>query len=490
MGLLETLPRYELRGSPDVEVRIIELDSRRVSGGALFVCLEGLARNGHDFAATAVSHGACALLVRTWVEVDAPVTQVRVPDTREAMALLAAAFYGHPAREMRVIAVTGTNGKTSVTHILQTIARAAGERAEVMGTLGATTRGAYRSTGFTTPEAPVFQRVLREAADRGTRWMAVEVSSHALAQHRTLGTEFAAAIFTNLSRDHLDYHGTMDAYFEAKARLFTRVGRGTDTETAAVINLDDPRGAALLGRADRPAMTYGLSRGADVRATHLRTGGSGTGYDLVTPQGRRRVALRLVGRFNVLNALAAQAAALVLGLPLDAVAAGAGAVQRVSGRMEPVVQGQPFLVLVDFAHSPDALARALAATREVTRGRVLVVFGCGGDRDPGKRPQMGRVAFEGADRVILTSDNPRNEDPERILQDILAGIPEPRGVHMEVDRLRAIGTALESARSNDAVLIAGKGHETEQVIGSSVHPFDDRLVATTILRELGYGGDD
>lgn len=490
-SLLEALPRHELRGDADVEIGSIELDSRRVGGGELFVCLEGLARNGHDFAAAAVANGAAALLVGRPVPEAGTVPQVVVEDAREAMARLAAAFYGHPSRSLCVVGVTGTNGKTTVTHLIEGVAEQAGRRAELLGTLGSRGQGGYRSTGFTTPEAPVLQRLFREAVDRGTEWLAMEVSSHALAQKRTFATDFKAVVFTNLTQDHLDYHGDMEGYYQAKALLFRRDTRGSDEDAVAVLNLEDPAGRRLAGTADGRLVTYGFSGGADYRARRLRTGNEGTRYQLVTPSGRRDVRLRLLGRFNVLNALAAQAAAMELGLGLDDVVAGVEALRRIPGRMEPVPGSQPFRVIVDFAHTPDALGQALRAVREFTSGELTVVFGCGGDRDPGKRPRMGRVAVSLADRVVLTSDNPRSEDPEAILDAVAAGAAGAAvPVLRETDRARAIRLALEAARPGDTVLIAGKGHETVQVIGETKHPFDDRLVARGALKEIGFDVDD
>lgn len=489
--LLAALPQYTLRGEDAIDINGIELDSRRVGGGELFVCLEGLARNGHDFAAAAVAKGARALVVRHSVPGVEGTPQVVVPDTRDAMARLAAAFFSHPSRTMAVAGVTGTNGKTTVTHLLRAVGTEAGKRADVVGTLGSSVGDAYRETGFTTPEAPELQRLFREAADRGTQWLAIEVSSHALAQKRAFATDFAAVVFTNLTRDHLDYHRDMEQYFAAKAHLFTREGRGSDADTAAVINLENAAGRRLAGIADGPVATYGLGRGARYRARRIRLGVRETRYELVTPQGRAGVRLRLLGDFNVQNALAAQAAAMEMGASLEAAARGVYRVARVPGRLEPVPGTQPFLVLVDYAHTPDALEHALGSARRMARGAVLVVFGCGGDRDPGKRPQMGRVAATAADEVIVTSDNPRHEDPESIIEAVAAGTKDGTArVHREPDRARAIRLALEHARPGDVVLLAGKGHETVQITGDTKVPFDDRRVAAQTLKAIGFDADD
>jgi UDP-N-acetylmuramoyl-L-alanyl-D-glutamate--2,6-diaminopimelate ligase len=489
--LLVALPEYAQKGQRDVDVSGIELDSRRVGGGELFVCLEGLASNGHDFAATAVNQGAAALLVRRFLPELAATPQIVVADPREAMARVAAAFFSYPSRSLEIVGVTGTNGKTTVTHFVQAVAEAAGRRAEVLGTLGGKIGAGYQATGFTTPEAPALQRYLREAVDRGTQWLAMEVSSHALVQKRVFGTEFSAVVFTNLTRDHLDFHGTMEAYFEAKARLFSPEGRGSSRETVAVLNLEDPAGQTLAGTVEGKKATYGFGRGTDYRAHELRATPESTTYALSTPRGRASVHLALPGRFNVLNALAAQAAGMERGLSLEAVVDGAEALRRVPGRMERVPGSQPYSVIVDYAHTPDALEHALRAARSFTGGKLTVVFGCGGERDRGKRPEMGRVAAREADRIVVTSDNPRSEDPESILDAIMAGVEGGAVPYLrEVDRARAIRLALEHARPGDTVLIAGKGHERYQIIGQATLPFDDRAVAAQVLRELGFDVDD
>jgi UDP-N-acetylmuramoyl-L-alanyl-D-glutamate--2,6-diaminopimelate ligase len=489
--LLAALSGHEFTGNPEVEIRSIELDSRRVAGGELFVCLEGLARDGHDFAGTAVSRGAAALLVTRPLPELASTPQIVVGDAREATARLAAVLYGHPSRELEAVGVTGTNGKTTVTHLVTAMAGAAGERAELLGTLGSGTAGSYVPTGFTTPEAPVLQRLFREAVGRGTRWMAVEVSSHALAQKRTYATDWSAVVFTNLSRDHLDYHGDMVSYRRAKEALFRAEERGSSRSAVAVINAEDGIGRELAAAATPPVVTYGFRGGVDYRARRVRTGPRGTTYELVTPQGTVPVRLPLLGRFNVQNALAAQAVGLERGIPLAAVVRGVEGAARVRGRLEPVPADAPFLVLVDYAHTPDALSHALLATRSLTRGRLWVVFGCGGERDRGKRPQMGRVAATLADEVVVTSDNPRSEDPGEIVREILAGTSAgPARVRSEVDRARAIALALRGARGGDTVVVAGKGHETTQILGKREIPFDDREIARDLLREMGFHVDD
>jgi len=467
----------------EIDIEGIEFDSRRVGGGELFVCLEGLASDGHDFAAAAVSDGARALVVRRRIPGIPEVPQVVVPDTREALALLAARFYGDPSRGLATVGVGGTNGKTTVTQLLAAIGETTGKRCAVFGTLGNRIGGAVQPSGFTTPEAPQVQRLLREAVAAGTDWAVMEVSSHALDQKRVFGIDFAVVVFTNLSHDHLDYHGDMASYGEVKSRLYFPETRGSKREAVAVLNIEDPLGRELAERVSGPVRTYGFTGAAAYRALDLHTTPAGTRYRLETPEGVAAVDLPLLGRFNVLNALAAQAAAMALGATLDEAAAGLASTVRVPGRMDVVPGSREFLVVVDFAHTPDALTHALEAAREFTTGRVLLVFGCGGDRDRAKRPVMGAIAARLADAAWVTSDNPRTEDPERILDEILAGA-KGGDLERESDRGRAIERALRSARPGDTVLIAGKGHETVQVLGDAKRPFDDRAVAMGILERL------
>jgi UDP-N-acetylmuramoyl-L-alanyl-D-glutamate--2,6-diaminopimelate ligase len=451
----------------DVQITAITYDSRSVAPGALFCCLRGARTDGHDHAPAAVAAGAAALLV------DHPVPGVAVPqvvvaDTRAAMARVAAAFFGHPSRQLAVVGVTGTNGKTTVTHLLQAALSAAGTPTAVIGTL---------TQARTTPEAPDLQARLAALVAAGTGAVAMEVSSHALAQGRADGTWFSVAVFTNLSQDHLDYHGTMDEYFEAKAALFT-----PERAALAVINADDPWGRVLGERAAAGGLavrTYSLAEAEPLDGSTFRWAG-------------QVVRLRLPGRHNVANALAAATAARALGAEPAAVAEGLSSLATVPGRFEPVDAGQPFTVAVDYAHTPDALSGVLAAARETAGpdGRVLVVFGCGGERDRAKRPAMGEVAVRQADVAVLTSDNPRSEDPLAIIDEVRAGAEAAaaRGAGgrlvVEPDRRTAIARALGLAREGDAVVVAGKGHERTQVAGGRAVPFDDREVAREELERL------
>jgi UDP-N-acetylmuramoyl-L-alanyl-D-glutamate--2,6-diaminopimelate ligase len=450
-------------GDLDVDVLAITHDSRQVVDGTLFCCVPGAAFDGHDFAAGAVEAGATALLCERRLPVDVP--QLVVPSVRRAMGPLAAALFGVPSDALGTIGVTGTNGKTTVVHLIAAIAAAAGRTCGVIGTL----------TGArTTPEAPELQAQLAAMRDAGGDLVAMEVSSHALDLHRVDGTRFRVAIFTNLSQDHLDHHRTMEAYFAAKARLF-----GPDLCDLAVINLDVPHGRLLADTARVPFVGYSLDDVEDLRITADGSSFRWHGRDVHVP---------LPGRFNVANALAAATAAEAIGLPLDAVVAGLASADHVDGRFERIDRGQPFLAAVDYAHTPDGLRELLGAARELTAGRVILVFGAGGDRDPGMRPQMGEAAGELADVVLLTTDNPRGEDPAAIISAVQRGIDASTDLRIEPDRAAAIALAVAEAGPGDVVLVAGKGHETVQIVGDVITPFDDRTVLRDALAAAGWTG--
>ncbi|MGQ0805997.1 MAG: UDP-N-acetylmuramoyl-L-alanyl-D-glutamate--2,6-diaminopimelate ligase [Actinomycetota bacterium] len=488
--LLMDVDVLEWSGDARVEINAIVHDSHQVSPGACFACIPGAVTDGHQHAPAAVAAGAVALLVERPLALD--VSQARVAAVRPALGPAAARFYGFPSRALRCLGVTGTNGKTTTTYLLEAIARAAGDRAGVIGTVGARIAGEEVPEERTTPEATELQALLARMRDAGVATVAMEVSSHALDQHRVDGTRFAAVGFTNLSHEHLDYHGTVGAYFEAKAALFDPARAG-----AAALNVDDPHGRELAQRAraaGMPTLTFSSSGDeADLVAEDLDLGSTGNRFVLVDrragdPGERVPVSSGLVGRFNVDNALAAAAVALAGGLDLDDVVAGLAAPDIVvPGRLERVDGGQPFTVLVDYAHTPDALGRVLNVARTVTDdGRVLVVFGCGGDRDREKRPLMGRAAGRSADLTVLTSDNPRSEDPESIAAAVATGLrDEGARFVLELDRRAAIRYALSEARAGDVVVIAGKGHEAGQTALGVTNPFDDRVVAREELEALG-----
>jgi UDP-N-acetylmuramoyl-L-alanyl-D-glutamate--2,6-diaminopimelate ligase len=484
-------PVGPLAGAPtdrhDVEIVAITHDSRSARPGACFACIPGARTDGHDHAPDAVTRGAVALLVERPLAL--PVPQACVPSVRAALGPVAARLHHDPSSAMRVLGVTGTNGKTTTTYLLEAIARAAGDRTGVIGTVGAQVAGETVPATHTTPEADDLQDLLARMRDAGAATVAMEVSSHALDQHRVDGVHFAAVCFTNLTHEHLDYHGSLDAYFDAKARLFER-GR----TPAAAVNVDDARGAELVARAQSDGIdvwTYAVDAAdADVTALDVVLGPRGTGCTLLDRRGGHEVTIELplVGAFNVANALAAVATARAAGFGLDAVARGLTGPLVVPGRMEQVDAGQPFTVLVDYAHTPDALATVLGAARPLAGadGRVLCVFGCGGDRDAAKRPLMGAAVARGADVAVLTSDNPRSEDPRAIADAVLPGLVSAREHRVDLDRRAAITSALAEARPGDVVVVAGKGHETGQTIGGQTTPFHDRVVAREVLETLGW----
>jgi UDP-N-acetylmuramoyl-L-alanyl-D-glutamate--2,6-diaminopimelate ligase len=470
-------------GGPLPKIAAVAHDSRRVEAGALFVCIRGGRFDGHSFIADAVRAGAVAVMgTDEHACRSAGVPGVLVSDPRLAMALVAHRLHGSPSRRLRMIGVTGTNGKSTVVHLLHRILGAGGSPAGRIGTLGAAIGDRVLPLGHTTPEAPEIAALLRTMADSGVSAVAMEVSSHGLAMKRTLGCEFDVGVFTNLTQDHLDFHSSLEDYYATKAMLFTDYPERSEKTFTAVINAGDPFGRRLAEVARGELVAYGAPDAA-VRADDIRVGPSGTRFALVTPRGGVPVALRLLGEYNVSNALAAAAGALAMGMSLSDVVEALEAAEAPPGRLERVDCGRPFTVLVDYAHTPDALANALRATRETTSRRVIVVFGCGGDRDRGKRPKMGAASQALADVCYVTSDNPRSEDPAAIVREILAGMDTSvsDAVHDIVDRREAIFQAIAAARPGDTVLIAGKGHEDYQILGDKTIHFDDREVAREAL---------
>jgi UDP-N-acetylmuramoyl-L-alanyl-D-glutamate--2,6-diaminopimelate ligase len=445
--LAPALGPFDVVNAALVEISDLAYDTRAVTPGTLFFCVRGTRADGHDLAADAVAQGAAALVVERPLELAVP--QIVVPDSRRAMAPAAVAFFGDPSRELDVAAVTGTAGKTTTTYLLYEILRAAGRRPGLLTNMERRVGDETRPAELNTPEAIDLQRLFREMVDAGNRACAMEATSHASAQGRPDGVRFAVLVFTNLAHDHLDFHGSMESYFEAKRRLFAQAEH-------AVLNVGNVWGRRLAADLDN-AITF------DAAVDSLDAD------------------LKLRGRFNVENALGAAAAARALGIGEDAIREGIEAVQGVPGRFELVDEGQPFTVVVDYSHKPASLERVLEEARSLAQGRVICVFGCGGDRDREKRPVMGRIAWTLADVAVVTSDNPRTEDPLAIIDDVLSGAPE---LEVEPDRRMAIARAIESAREGDVVLIAGKGSEQGQEIAGTVQPFDDRDVARELLRAL------
>jgi UDP-N-acetylmuramoyl-L-alanyl-D-glutamate--2,6-diaminopimelate ligase len=470
--LIAALAPSDVLGQAPVEIADLAYDARAVRPGGLFFCVPGTRADGHEFAADALANGAVALVVERPLELDVP--QLVVPSARAAMGVAADEFFGRPTEELQVAGVTGTNGKTTTAFLLYAILAAAGQRPGLLGTIESRVGGERRPAVRTTPEAIDLQREFREMLDAGDRSAAVEATSHGSALGRLDRVRFSALVFTNLTQDHLDFHGTLEAYFDAKRRLFT------ETRPPAAVNVGDEHGRRLAEelRSHNELLTFGLADDADLRADELELGPRGArvragGIELET---------RLRGRFNVENVLGAVAAARLLEIPDDAIAYGVKELRGVPGRFEAVDEGQPFAVLVDYAHTPDSLENVLHTARDLAQNRVLCVFGCGGDRDRGKRPLMGRIATELADVAIVTSDNPRSEEPEAIIAEILEGAAE---AEVEPDRREAIARAIGEAGEGDVVVIAGKGHEQGQQFADRTIPFDDREVAREALRRLG-----
>ena len=491
MRLAKLLRGIEFRDGAvygDLDIRGIAYDSRRVKPGDLFVAIRGEKTDGNNFAADAIARGAVVVLSEQAppAAIPAGFPWVRVPDARKALAISAANYYGRPAEVLKLIGVTGTNGKTTTAHLVDSILRAAGCEVGLLGTTGYRLARESRPAPNTTPESLDLQRYLADIVRAGGTHAVLEASSHALAMDRLWGCPFAVAIFTNLTRDHLDYHKTMEDYFAAKRRLFA--GTGTPPPVIGVINRDDESGRQLSGLASR-TLTYGLETGADITTRKPALSLSGIEFTAETPVGKIEIRSKLVGRPNVYNILAATGAGVGLGLSREVIASGVAQLAAVPGRFERIDAGQPFLVIVDYAHTDDALRNLLTTARDLKLdGRIITLFGCGGDRDRTKRPLMGEAAGRASDVVVLTSDNPRSEDPLLIINDAIVGLQRTRAkLFVEADREKAIEVALDEARAGDIVLLAGKGHETTQVLRDRTIEFDDREVARRILKHHGYG---
>ena len=490
MTFLDLLTGAEvLAQSGNPPVTGVEYDSRRIKPGNLFVAMRGESSDGNRFLGQAIRAGAVAVVTDS-DQKPSGVAWAQVPHGRRALAVVSQNFYGRPAERLAITGITGTNGKSTTAFSIESILSAAGRKSALVGTIEYHVAGTVLPAPHTTPEALELQRIFRQAADHGATEVVMEVSSHALAQGRTYGIPFEVAVFTNLTRDHLDYHATMEEYFAAKQVLFE--GSGAPEPRWAVVNVDDDAGVRLakFSKAQRSqVITYGLAR-ADVHAAKVHISAQGTRFDVVTPDDAIPVHSQLIGRVNVYNILAASAAAYARGCSSDAIEAGVRTLARVPGRFERVDCGQAFTVVIDFAHTDDALRNLTALAREFVKasgGRVITVFGCGGDRDRSKRPLMGEAAGKGSDFVVLTSDNPRTEDPIAILNDAAVGLQRSGAQHQtEPDRRAAIRLAVNTARPGDIVLIAGKGHEKSQILATGPVPFDDAEVAAEALGDLGY----
>ncbi|MDK2784154.1 MAG: UDP-N-acetylmuramoyl-L-alanyl-D-glutamate--2,6-diaminopimelate ligase [Bacillota bacterium] len=492
--LIAATPVVRLEGlepTADVTVTQIAYDSRCVEPGGLFVAIRGFRQDGHFFLPEALARGARAVVVdRPEVSVPPGIVKVVVPDSRQALPDLAAAFFGYPSRRLRVVGVTGTNGKTTTTFMSEAIFRAAGHKTGLIGTVENHVGDEVLPVERTTPESLDVEELFYRMTEAGVSHAVMEVSSHALELGRVKNIEFDVAVFTNLTQDHLDFHQTFDNYRRAKARLFEQLGRpGAKTgPRTAVINADDPSGEAMRCATSQRVLTYGVREPADIRAEDVDIQAQGVAFTLRTPNGTERIKLRFTGLFSVYNALAACGVGLAEGISLATIKTALEGLPGVPGRFELVQEGQDFAVIVDYAHTPDGLENILRTAKEFARGRIILVFGCGGDRDRTKRPIMGRLAVRYADLVFITSDNPRSEDPLAIIREIEAGARAEEGAtgkySLVPDRQEAIREALAAARPDDVVLIAGKGHETYQIIGDRILPFDDRQVAREFLKEM------
>ena len=492
----------ELHGDAMLEITGLTCDSRQVRSGTLFFALRGAATDGHSFIAQAIAAGASAVVLEDDAFAPLGTTWVRVSDSRSAMAGMAAIFHGDPTAGLPLIGITGTNGKTTTTYLIEAILAAAGTPAAVLGTIsyrfGATTIEA----AHTTPESTELQAAFRRLADAGAKSFVMEVSSHALEQKRADGCHFDVGIFSNLTRDHLDYHHSMEQYLEAKLRLFSELLRPDSIKPTrrACVNMDDAAGLIVSQRAACPVISYGIDFLGDVRVANVNSSVSGIAATLITPKGEIAFSSRLLGRFNLSNILAAASAGIALDLPLEAIKKGIEDHTTVPGRMERVNNDRGVTLLVDYAHTGDALENVLSTLKELAAGRIITVFGCGGDRDPGKRPIMGKIAAQLSDLAIATSDNPRTEDPLSILEQIKVGITPlglreyaleelstkfaEKGFTILENRHEAIRLAIRLARPGDIVVLAGKGHEDYQIIGTTKQHFDDREEAATAFREL------
>jgi len=483
--LLERVQPVETGVEQSTEITSLAYDSRRVGKGCVFFAIQGEKADGHQFIGEAIRQGAVAIVSERAAPSEFGARWVRVGKIRRALSEAARRFYDYPDRKLQLIGITGTNGKTTTAYLLNSIFEAAGTRAGMFGTVEYRLGTRTVSASNTTPESLDLATYFHELVASGAQAAILEVSSHALAQERVWGFHFSAAVFTNLTRDHLDYHHDFEDYFAAKKRLFE--GLGIAPPELAVINIDDPWGRRLLSLPNTCRMTYGIASKADVGVRRHLQSASRLSATLMTPQGELEIESALVGRANLLNILAATATSLGLGIPPEKIQSGLRSLTAVPGRFEKIDEGQPFLVVVDYAHTDDALRNVLEVARELTRNRLIVVFGCGGERDRTKRPLMGEVAGRLSDLPVLTSDNPRSEDPLMIMNDVLVGLQRTgRPYSTEVNREVAIRKALAEARDGDVVILAGKGHETYQVLKDNTIPFDDRQVAREILRELGY----
>ncbi|MDN5332261.1 MAG: UDP-N-acetylmuramoyl-L-alanyl-D-glutamate--2,6-diaminopimelate ligase [Tepidanaerobacteraceae bacterium] len=477
--ILENLSEIiEVRGPKDIDIKNIAYDSRKAEKGSLFVAIQGFKLDGHDFIKEALEKGATAVIGEKEVDLPDGVLYARVKNSRKALSEASSTFFGRPAEKLKIIGVTGTNGKTTTTYLIKAILDEAGFPTGVVGTVGIRIKDRLLPSERTTPESLELNRIFAEMLAEGVRYVSMEVSSHSLKLHRVDDVSFEVGVFTNLTQDHLDFHESFEDYYSSKKKLFY-------LSRKAVVNADDSSGRRLCEELDIPLLTYAIEAKADVKAEDVTIDSSGVTFNVCFDGERKKIVYRVPGKFSVYNSLAAISACLFLGIDLDTMARALEKVRGVPGRFEPVDEGQNFTVIVDYAHTPDGLENVLNTIKSFVKGKIITVFGAGGDRDRAKRPLMGKVVSEYSDYFIITSDNPRSEDPEAIISDIEKGLNENSKYEKIVDRRTAIKKAIEMASEGDVVLIAGKGHENYQIIKDKVIPFDDREVAREFLKEKG-----
>lgn len=492
-NILNDVVITEVVGRKDISIKGVALHSGQVQEGFLFIAIRGEKSDGHTYIDDAVKRGAVAVVCETFPESSAKTTII-VKDSRIAASKVAANFYGHPSRKLRTVGITGTNGKTTVAYLCRNILASAGEKTGLIGTIEYIINGRTIPAERTTPDSVLIQSLLREMADDNCKAVTMEVSSHSLVQHRVDDVEFDAGIFTNLTRDHLDYHKTMEEYLNAKVLLFRKLveNKSKNFAKTAIINVDDSASVEIIKNTGASIIRYGIDRECDVRASNIKLSTTGSTFNIKFPDTEVRTKTSLIGRHNIYNILASAGMAISQGIPIEAIIKGIEKTNHVSGRLQFIPNKLGISVVVDYAHTDDALKNVIGALREFTKGRIIVVFGCGGDRDPGKRPKMGRVVGELSDMAIVTSDNPRSEDPEKIIKQVSSGIPEGFEYIEIIDRKEAIRRAIEIAERDDTVLIAGKGHETYQQFKNNIVIFDDREVAAEIISNFeaahNFGG--
>lgn len=484
--LMRAIPVFSGEASATIEVSQIAQDSRKVKPGTLFICIDGELIDGHQFAKKAEELGAVAIIAEKQLDVAIPVIYVR--DSKRAMAMLADYFYGSPTQALKLVGITGTNGKTTVSHLVEQIVRENGEQTGLIGTMYRKIGDEILETKNTTPDSLTLQETFREMLLHGVSTAVMEVSSHALVQGRVYGSDYDVAVFMNLSQDHLDYHHTMEEYAYAKSLLFAQLGNSYDTNNPkiAVLNADDKVSARMKTATAAHVITFGIHADADFNAYNIHISSHGSSFDLVTPEGNFKLNIKMIGNFSIYNVLAAIATSYALHIPLEKAITTVEAIPGVKGRFELVNAGQDFPVIVDYSHTPDSLLNVLQTIDEFAEKRVFVVVGCGGDRDKGKRPQMAQIAVQYATNPVFTSDNPRSENPHAIIEDMIKGVPESDSYVVYENRRDAIQFAINEAETGDVILIAGKGHEDYQIIGNEVIDFDDRVEARkAIEKKLG-----